>query len=100
MTGQVCAALSRIVFCFSSTEAIGEAEGQMNAADPPGLAFHDLLDGYLHSTEIHGHIPGFYPHDRRHTGAQGGSKEIGGGEALAFPLVVDRGVGLDHRARL
>jgi hypothetical protein len=69
-------------------------EYNIDAGDPAGIGFHDLQDGQFHAPKIHLQVPGFDAHGSGHTGAEGGSHEVGGRKPLPFSLIVNGRVGL------
>jgi hypothetical protein len=76
-------------------KAFRKVKDDMDARNPPGIGFHDLLDRELHPPEVNREIARFYPHRRCHTGAQRGCHEVRWGKSLSFPLVVRRRICLN-----
>ncbi len=81
-------------------EPLGKIEHNMDARNPPRIRFHDFLDRQLHPTQIHGQIPRFDPHRRRHTRGQRGCYQVGGTKTFPLALVIRRRIRLDFRPRL
>lgn len=75
-------------------------EYDVDACDPAGVRLHDLQYGEFHAAKVYLQVPGFDAHRSGHTGAQGGSNEIGGRKPLSFPLIVNGRIGLYFRSGL
>jgi len=75
-------------------EGSREIKAHIYTGNPPWVGLHDLLYGYLHSPQVYGHIPGFYPHGSGHTGGKSGRDQVRRRKTFPLALVVYRRIRL------
>ncbi len=63
-----------------------------------GVRSHDFFDVDSHAVDIQARRVGLDSHDGCHAARESGGEEVGGREAFAAAVVVDRGIGRDDLA--